>query len=266
EIEIIANRTVMENVPISTGWLERSEAEKRFGFELYQGGVPPGKSIRVVQVGTDVEACAGTHCTNTGMVGPIKVLRTERVQDGVERIEFAAGEAAVLRGQERDDLLFGASDILSVPAEQLPKTATRFFEEWKELRKETARLKEDLARAQMEGLTSKAVEAGGLKVVVEIVENADVEELIKAASMISGKDYVAILGSEKGGAKIVAAVGKTGLARGLKAGEIVKAATKVVGGGGGGKPEIAQGGGPQAERLAEALEAGLAKVRSASGA
>ena len=266
EIEIIANRTVMENVPISTGWLDRSEAEKRFGFELYQGGVPPGKSIRVVQVGTDVEACAGTHCTNTGMVGPIKVLRTERVQDGVERIEFAAGEAAVLRGQERDDLLFGASDILSVPAEQLPKTATRFFEEWKELRKETARLKEDLARAQMEGLTSKAVEAGGLKVVVEIVENADVEELIKAASMISGKDYVAILGSEKGGAKIVAAVGKTGLARGLKAGEIVKAATKVVGGGGGGKPEIAQGGGPQAERLAEALEAGLAKVRSASGA
>jgi len=266
EIEIIANRTVMENVPISTGWLDRSEAEKRFGFELYQGGVPPGKSIRVVQVGTDVEACAGTHCTNTGMVGPIKVLRTERVQDGVERIEFAAGEAAVLRGQERDDLLFGASDILSVPAEQLPKTATRFFEEWKDLRKETARLKEDLARAQIEGLTSKAVDVSGLSVVVAVVENADVEELIKAASMISGKDYVAILGSEKGGAKIVAAVGKTGLARGLKAGEIVKAATKVVGGGGGGKPEIAQGGGPQAEKLAEALEAGLAKARSASGA
>jgi len=266
EIEIIANRTVMENVPISTGWLERSEAEKKFGFELYQGGVPPGKSIRVVQVGSDVEACAGTHCTNTGMVGPIKVLRTERVQDGVERIEFAAGEAAVLRGQERDDLLFGASDILSVPPEQLPKTATRFFDEWKELRKETARLKEDLARAQMEGLTSKAVEVGDFKVVVEIVENADVEELIKAASMISGKDYVAILGSEKGGAKIVAAVGKTGLAKGLKAGEIVKAATKFVGGGGGGKAEIAQGGGPQAERLVEALEAGLAKVRSTSGA
>jgi len=266
EIELFANRTVMENVPISTGWLDRSEAEKKFGFELYQGGVPPGKSIRVVQVGSDVEACAGTHCTNTGMVGPIKVLRTERVQDGVERIEFAAGEAAVLRGQERDDLLFGASETLSVPPEQLPKTATRFFEEWKDLRKETARLKEDLARAQMEGLTSKAVEVGELKVVVAIVENADVEELIKAASMISAKDYVAILGSEKGGAKIVASVGKTGLAKGLKAGEIVKAATKVVGGGGGGKPEIAQGGGPQAEKLAEALEAGLARVRSASGA
>lgn len=266
EIELLANRMVMANVPISTGWLDRSEAEKRFGFELYQGGVPPGKSIRVVQMGTDVEACAGTHCTNTGMVGPIKVLRTERVQDGVERIEFAAGEAAVLRGQEKDDLLFGAAEALSVPAEQLPRTATRFFEEWKDLKKEAARLKEELARAQMEGLTSKAVGVGDLKVVVATLENADVEELIKAASMISGKDYVAILGSEKEGAKIVAAVGKTGLARGLAAGEIVKAATKVVGGGGGGKPEIAQGGGPLAEKLAEALEAGLAKVRAASGA
>jgi len=263
EIELLANRMVMENIPISTGWLDRTEAEKRFGFELYQGGVPPGKSIRVVQVGSDVEACSGTHCTNTGIVGPIKILRTERVQDGVERIEFAAGEAAVRRGQERDDLLFGAAEALSVPAEQLPRTAARFFEEWKELKKEGARLKEDLARAQMEGLIGRATDVGGLSVVVATLENADVEELIKAASMISGKDFVAILGSDKGGAKIVAAVGKTGLARGLKAGEIVKAATKVVGGGGGGKPEIAQGGGPSAERLSEALEAGLAKVRAA---
>lgn len=266
EIELSANRMVMENIPISTGWLDRTEAEKRFGFELYQGGVPPGKSIRVVQVGSDVEACSGTHCSNTGIVGPIKILRTERVQDGVERIEFAAGEAAVLRGQERDDLLFEACEALSVPPEQLPKTAARFFEEWKELKKEGVRLKEELARAQMEGLIGRAVGVGDLKVVVETLENADVEELIKAASLISGKDYVAILGSEKEGAKIVAAVGKTGLAKGLKAGDIVKAATKVVGGGGGGKPEIAQGGGQKGEKLAEALEAGLAKVRTASGA
>ncbi len=262
KIELLANRKVMENVPINTGWLDRSEAEKKFGFELYQGGVPPGKEIRVVQVGKDVEACAGTHCTNTGMVGPIKVLRTERVQDGVERIEFAAGEAAVLRGQERDGLLFEVSNILRVPPEQLPKTATRFFDEWKDLRKETARLKEEVAKAQQEGLLSKAIDVGGTLVVAQKLENADVEALINAATMLSGNDYVAILASESDGAKIVVSVGKTGLEKGLRAGDIVKAATKVVGGGGGGKPEIAQGGGPQAEKLDEALEAGLAKVRS----
>jgi len=263
QIELLANRRVMESIPISTGWLDRSEAEKKFGFELYQGGVPPGKEIRVVQVGQDVEACAGTHCTNTGMIGPIKVLRTERVQDGVERIEFAAGEAAVLRGQERDDLLFQASDVLRVPPEQLPKTAVRFFEEWKDLRKETARLKEDVAKAQMEGLLSGAIDIDGLRVVVQKLENADVEELINAATMLSDKNYVVILGSESNGAKLVASVGKTGLEKGIRAGDIVKAAAKKVGGGGGGKPEIAQGGGPEAEKLDDALEAGLDAIRSA---
>ena len=122
-----ANRRVMEIEPVDTQFLPRTEAEKLFGFELYQGGVPPGTLIRVVKVGSDIEACAGTHVTNTGMIGSIKILRAERIQDGVERIEFAAGEAAVRASQGRDDLLAGAADILRVPKEQLPKTATRFF-------------------------------------------------------------------------------------------------------------------------------------------
>ncbi|TRZ68269.1 MAG: alanine--tRNA ligase, partial [Methanothrix sp.] len=98
-----------------------------------------------------------------------------------------------------------------------------------------------------------------LQVVAQKMENADVDALIKAASMLSEKDYVAILGS---GEKIVATVGATGLARGLKAGDIIKTAANVLGGGGGGKPQIAQGGGPNAEKLDEALEAGLEAIRS----
>jgi len=109
-IEMEANRRVMECEPVDASFLPREEAEKLFGFELYQGGVPPGKMIRVVRVGTDIEACAGTHVTNTGMIGQIKILRTERIQDGVERIEFAAGEAAVRAGQERDELLAEAAN------------------------------------------------------------------------------------------------------------------------------------------------------------
>ena len=147
-IELEANRRVMEIAPVDTQFLPRAEAEKLFGFELYQGGVPPGTQIRVVRVGSDIEACAGTHVTNTGMIGAIKILRTERIQDGVERIEFAAGEAAVRASQERDDLLSGASDVLRVPAEQLPKTAERFFEEWKSQQKEIERLKERSGRGE----------------------------------------------------------------------------------------------------------------------
>ncbi|MFA6372321.1 MAG: alanine--tRNA ligase [Methanothrix sp.] len=259
-IELEANRRVMEMVPVDTQFLPRTEAEKLFGFELYQGGVPPGKMIRVVSVGSDIEACAGTHVTNTGMIGAIKILRAERIQDGVERIEFAAGEAAVRAGQERDDLLFGAADVLRVPGEQLPKTASRFFEEWKGQQKEIERLKEDLAKARLKTLVAEAEIRDGLKVVVQKMGSADIEELLKAAALLAEQDCVAILGSETG--KLVAAVGQSGLAKGIKAGSIIRTAAKLLGGGGGGRPELAQGGGPNVEKLDEALAAGREAMRA----
>jgi alanyl-tRNA synthetase len=266
EIEVLANRMVMETVPISTGWLDRSEAEKRFGFELYQGGVPPGSRSGSSRSGPTSRPAPGPTAPTPGWSAPYKGPqdRAGPGRGGEDRVCRRRGRGPEGSGEGRPPLRRRRGP--QRPAEQLPKTAARFFEEWKDLKKEAARLKEDLARAQMEGLIGRATDLGGLSVVVAILQDADVEELIKAASMISGKDYVAILGSEKGGAKIVVAVGNTGLARGLSAGDIVKAATKVVGGGGGGKPEIAQGGGPRAERLREALEAGLARVRAASGA
>lgn len=259
-IELEANRRVMELTPVQTQFLPRTEAEKLFGFELYQGGVPPGKLIRVVQVGSDIEACAGTHVTNTGMIGMIKILRAERIQDGVERIEFAAGEAAVRASQGRDDLLAGASGILRVPNEQLPKTAERFFEEWKSQQKEIERLKENLAAARLKTLISEAETIDGLRVVVQKMGNADIDELLKAAALLAEEDCVVLLGSKSG--KLVAAVGQSGLDKGVKAGSIIKAAAKLLGGGGGGKPDLAQGGGPDKERLEEALAAGREAMRS----
>ena len=259
-IELEANRRVMEVAPIETQFLPRTEAEKLFGFELYQGGVPPGTQIRVVKVGSDIEACAGTHVTNTGMIGSIKILRAERIQDGVERIEFAAGEAAVRASQGRDDLLAGAADVLRVPNEQLPKTATRFFEEWKSQQKEIERLKEDLAEARLKTMTADAQCVNGLKIVVQKMGSADNEELLKAAALLAEQDYVALLGSETG--SLVAAVGQSGLDKGIKAGSIIKAAAKVLGGGGGGKPDLAQGGGPNVEKLDEALKVGREAMRA----
>ena len=261
-IELEANRRVMEVAPIETQFLPRTEAEKLFGFELYQGGVPPGTMIRVVKVGRDIEACAGTHVTNTGMIGSIKILRAERIQDGVERIEFAAGEAAVRASQGRDDLLAGAADVLRVPNEQLPKTAARFFEEWKSQQKEIERLKEDLAEARLKTMTADAETINGLKIVVQKMGSADIETLLKAAALLAEQDYVALLGSETG--SLVAAVGRSGLDKGIKAGSIIKAAAKALGGGGGGKPDLAQGGGPNVEKLDEALQAGKEAMRAGS--
>lgn len=264
EIELLANRSVMKNQPVHIDWMDRIEAEKKYGFVLYQGGVPPGREIRILRVGSDVEACGGTHVSNTGLIGPIKLIKTERIQDGVERIEFSAGEAAVKRWQERDELLNKSSDALRVSPEHLPDTVNRFFDEWKEFKKENERLKAELAEARVKGMMGDAVEINGLKVLSKKIPHADVEELIKAATEFSKNDnVVAILASDLGGVKIVVAAGACAQKMGVNAGAIVREMSKLVGGGGGGKPGIAQGGGTDAARIGEALERGVEMVRRA---
>ncbi len=266
EIELLANKAVMKNQPVFIDWMDRIEAEQRYGFVLYQGGVPPGKEIRILRVGNDVEACGGTHVSNTGLIGPIKLIKTERIQDGVERIEFSAGEAAVKRMQERDELLNSASEALRVSPDQLPDTVNRFFEEWKEFKKENERLKAELAEARVKGMMDDSVEINGLKVLAKKIPHADVEELIKAATEFSkNDDFVAILASDLGGVKLVVAAGAGAQKKGVNSGAIVREMSKLVGGGGGGKPGIAQGGGTDATRIEEALERGVEMVREMGG-
>ena len=96
KIEMLANGAIAANMKVETTWLPRNEAEARYGFRLYQGGAVPGKDIRVVKTGDwDVEACAGTHLGSTGEVGFVKIVYTERVQDGVERLGYAVGLGSV---------------------------------------------------------------------------------------------------------------------------------------------------------------------------
>ncbi|MCJ7624389.1 MAG: DHHA1 domain-containing protein, partial [Anaerolineaceae bacterium] len=262
EIELISNRTVMANIPVEISWMDRTEAEQKYGFVLYQGGVPPGKDIRILKVGVDVEACGGTHVSNTGLIGPIKILKTERIQDGVERLEYAAGEAAVKRWQELDDLLRLSADVFDVTPEHLPDTSARFFNEWKEFKKEMTRLKEDLAESYSSNLREKAEIINGISVVKLIYSGADIEELIKIATQIIDiPETVAILASKRDGVKIVVAADQLAQMQGANSGDLVREMSKVVGGGGGGRADLAQGGGPDAGKIDEALEIGVEILR-----
>ena len=256
EIERLANEEVVKNQRVYTEWMDRIDAEKEHGFVLYQGGVPPGSDIRVVRVGGDVEACAGTHLRYTGMIGQIKLLHTERIQDGVERIEFAAGAAAVLASQTRDNILNSACSILRVPPEKLPDTADRFFTEWKELSKQNTRLKEELASALAGNMVASARSAGDVRIASYISADADMQELIKiAGAMREIPDMIAFVGSTHDGGKVVVSVGSDARASGFDAGAIVREICKELGGSGGGKPDLAQGGGPDAGKLQEAFDA-----------
>ncbi|MDS0476208.1 alanine--tRNA ligase [Natrinema sp. 1APR25-10V2] len=251
KIEDRANEIVMANTAVSQEWPDRHDAEAEHGFDLYQGGIPPGEQIRLITVDEDVQACGGTHVARTGDIGAIKVLSTERVQDGVERITFAAGEAAIEATQTKEDALYEAAEILDVSPEEVPDTAERFFEEWKDRGKQIEDLKEQLAEARAGGGGSgEEVEVGDTTAVVDRID-ADMDELRATANALAEDGKIAVLGSGESGAQFVVAV-PDGV--GVNAGEVVGELAGRVGGGGGGPADFAQGGGPNVEDLDEALE------------
>ncbi|ASJ16018.1 alanine--tRNA ligase [Thermococcus chitonophagus] len=249
KIEELANRVVMENRKVTWEWLPRTEAEQRYGFRLYQGGVVPGREIRVVKIEDwDVQACGGTHLPYTGLVGPIKILRTERIQDGVERIIFACGEAAVKEWQKERDLLKKASQILRVPPEKVPETAERFFNEWKEARKEVEKLRKELAKLLVYELENKVEKVNDIEFIGAIVEGT-MNDLREAANRLRKDNRVVVLISTEG--HFVVAVGN---ALDLKAGDLAKVITSTAGGGGGGRKELAQGKIKDLGKAKEAIE------------
>jgi len=155
-IEQLSNKVVNDNHPVDIQFMPRNKAEEKYSFRIYQGGAVPGKDIRIVNIKDwDVEACGGTHFSNTEEVGEIKLIRAKRIQDGVLRLEFKAGgatqrhlikrkelvdtisivgDSASVKTNEKD--LKEIASIFSVQIEQLPKTLERFKKEWEQQRKE----------------------------------------------------------------------------------------------------------------------------------
>jgi alanyl-tRNA synthetase len=135
-IEREANKIVKKAIKINKMLLAREEAEKKYGFTIYQGGVAPGKILRIVEIpGIDVEACGGTHLNNTAEAEVIKILKSSKVQDGVIRIVFAAGDAAkkiLLQEEERTAEL---AKLLDCKPAQVPARVQELFDKWKKARK-----------------------------------------------------------------------------------------------------------------------------------
>jgi alanyl-tRNA synthetase len=257
DIERLANQVVMENRPVKIEWMDRNIAERKYGFDLYQGGVVPGKKVRVVDIeGWNTQACAGTHYLRTGEVGFIKVLRTERIQDGVERLEFAAGEPALRFVHAQEEQLANAAEILRTAPEHLVGATQQLFDQWKSTKKEVDRLRERLAMVRLEELKAKAESIGRVRLVKEKFDVESVDELIKIAGAVTRENadmVVAFTTIAEQPPVIVIMAGEEAVKAGINCAEIAAEAARVLGGGGGGKPEMGQGGGPDLAQLDAAL-------------
>ncbi len=262
-IETIANRTIEECRPIRTYLEERNKAEQKFGFRLYQGGVVHGPTIRVVEVdGWDVEACAGIHCSNTGEIGMIKITKSERIQDGVERMEFASGEAALRAIQSMESTLQRVAVYLNTPEERIEKAAKDVMDDYSGCRKDMERLRRSFASELMPILLSTSEQVGDAKFIARAFDSLASSDLLTLGSSLVAKEpsLVALLASKSEGSVVVMA-GDLAVKGGFSAGKAMGEVALLLKGKGGGKPDLGQGRVPVAE-LAGFAKAS-SKVRSA---
>lgn len=141
KIEDKANEIVRKNLPVNKEVMLRKEAERKYGFRIYQGGVVPTKDLRIISVGNiDIEACGGTHTDSSKEVGYILITKSKRVQDGVVRLEMVSGDVAVKELKESEKLLKDSVGVLKVKEAELPGKIQEMFDDWKEKRKQVKKL------------------------------------------------------------------------------------------------------------------------------
>jgi len=256
EIEDLANEVVRKDLRVKNTFMPRRVAERKYGFRLYQGGVVAGKLVRVVDIGGwDVEACGGTHAKTTGEVGLIKITKAERVQDGVERLEFVAGEAAIEYMHRMDSELQELSLALGTQRENLPKVARTLLGELEASRTREKSLGQRLVEMSSAGIGSSAKSLRGAKLYVAKNPPVGEEQIIaqgqKSVSSEPSLIYLALFSAGRS-ARIVCFTGASAKQAGYSAAEIVRKLAPVLGGSGGGSPVFAQGGGPLVDKIDEA--------------
>ena len=263
-IEALANEVLVQVQRTEKTELNRKDADKKYGFDLYQGGAPKGSSIRILRIADhDIQACGGTHHDEPGQIGSIRIVRSAAVQDGVERLHIVAGQAALRYAHEQDQILRQISELYGVPNGELARTSERFYAEWKEQRKRIEALEAEIVRLRTSGGGSDSQEVDGVRIVIMEAHGnlKKMTKMLKELTLDATKPTLAVLGSKEGGGKIMIAVTENTIAsERYNAVDLLKEIAPHIRGGGGGRPTLAQGGGSHAEGLDDALNAARSSV------
>ncbi len=254
EIERLVNREILRNTPIATNVMPIDQAISTGAMALF--GEKYGDEVRVVSISDfSKELCGGTHVTRTGDIGIFKVASESSISAGVRRIEAITGEGAARYFHEASDSLHRIAGLLKVAEPELVEQVGRLLEEKRSSDRQIDLLKTKIAQSAARDLESCAKEKNGAKYLVAQAVDLDRSQMRALADTLRNKLQSAVIvlaATEDGAVSIVSAVTKDLTSR-VQAGKLVGSVAQAVGGKGGGRPDMAEGGGKDASRLAAAL-------------
>ena len=258
-IEMSINEAILENHPISAELMDRDDAIAAGAMALF--GEKYGDIVRTIAIGDrsrpySLELCGGLHVSETGEIGLFRFISEGAVAAGIRRVEAVTGSTAYAYTRERLDVLERLSTRLNAPFSELEARIEALQLENKQLQKELDTIQKEALLGDFDSLLGKVVDVGSAKLLTAQIEGADPDGLRELIDRFRDKmpNGVAVLATVNNDRPLfVAGVSEALVKQGVHAGNIVREVAKVVGGGGGGRPNLAQAGGRDATKVAEAL-------------
>lgn len=267
EVERLVNDAIFASYDVHTEEMSIDEARNRGAMALF--GEKYGEVVRVVDMGGySIELCGGAHLKNTAQVGSFKILSENGVAAGVRRIEAVTGKEALKHYQAQEDEIKEICHLVKSTPDKLLSRLEQLLAEQKETAKELEKLKAKMAGGAADEMLNSKVEIGGVAVLAAEVKDMDGNALRTMGDQLKqklGSGVVVLASGKDGKVNLMAMATDDVVKKGVHAGNIIKAAAAVCGGGGGGRPNMAQAGGKDASKIADALEKAKAVVAEQLG-
>ena len=255
--ERIVNEQIQAALPVRTDIMDLEEAKKSGAMALFDEKYD--QKVRVVSMGDfSKELCGGTHVSNTSSIMLFKIVSESGISAGVRRIEALTGNGVLGYYQEQEKLLAKAASLLKTSASDLPDRISHLQGELKAALSENESLKSRLAQGALGDVMDKTVEVKGVRLLAAAMEGVDMNRLRDLGDQMKeklGEGVVVLLSNTDGKVSLIAMATEQAQKKGAHAGNLVKALAPIVGGGGGGRPGMAQAGGKNPSKIADAIAA-----------
>ena len=255
QVNEIVGDWILDGMDVTVSEMSMEQAKASGATALFSEKY--GDVVRVVNMGgKSVELCGGTHVDNTAKIGPFRITGESSVASGVRRVEAITGKAYLREMEAVNRRMYAAAEVLHAKPADLIAKAKGFTAELKEARQSVERMKEKILHSDVDRFLYASKNIGGIKVITTTRTDLDAGDLRKLGDFLRDKDpdTVAVLATAtESKVTFVAVCGKNAVAKGIRAGDLVRAVSAVTGGKGGGKPDSAMGGGSEVLKIDDAL-------------